>query len=309
MHAKEPPLRSIPARPETARALVKALIAVVVWGASFVAVKIALRDVSPLTVIWVRFAIGLLMVGGLMSMRRERVTVPGPALARFALLGFLGIAFHQWLQVTGLETAQASTSAWIVTTTPVFIAMLGRMVLRERLGLRRSLGIAVAILGVIVVVAKGDWHAFVHGQTFLWGDFLILVSAPNWAVFTILSRRVLQKHSAVVTMFYAMLSGWLIVTVGFISGGGIAELGRLSLAGTGAIVFLGVFCTGLAYIFWYDALKVMPAARLGSLLYVEPLVTVFVAALLLGEGILISLILGGLLILTGVWIVNRRISA
>jgi drug/metabolite transporter (DMT)-like permease len=70
--------------------------------------------------------------------------------------------------------------------------------------------------------------------------------------------------------------------------------------------FLGIFCTGLAYIFWYDALQLLPASQAGAFLYLEPLVTVVVAAVILGEPLLAASLSGGLIILLGVWIVNRN---
>ena len=71
-----------------------------------------------------------------------------------------------------------------------------------------------------------------------------------------------------------------------------------------SVGFLGVFCSGLAYIFWYDALKALPAAQAGAFLYLEPFVTVIVAALILGEPLLGISLLGGAAILLGVWIVK-----
>ena len=69
--------------------------------------------------------------------------------------------------------------------------------------------------------------------------------------------------------------------------------------------FLGVFCSGVAYIFWYDALKVLPVAQVGTFLYIEPVVTVIVSFLLLNEKITLAGLLGGVIILLGVWLVNR----
>ncbi len=71
-------------------------------------------------------------------------------------------------------------------------------------------------------------------------------------------------------------------------------------SGWTAIVFLGVLCSGLAYVYWYDALRVLPTAKVGSLLYLEPLVTMGVAAALLGEPIRISSVVGGVVILAGI---------
>jgi drug/metabolite transporter (DMT)-like permease len=286
-------------------AFVKVTFAVLAWGASFVATKVALQEVSPVTVVWLRFAMGVAILGAVVVMRRQ-FALPGRGdLAYFALLGFIGITFHQWLQSTGLLTAQASTTAWIVATTPVFMALLGRLVLNERLGWLKAGGITLAALGVLLVVSKGDWSALSSGQFGTPGDFLILVSAPNWAVFSVISRRGLQAHPAARMMFYVMGFGWLLTSVLLFTGPGLSEIGQLSLDGWMGIGFLGVFCSGVAYVFWYDGLQSIPASQVGAFLYLEPLVTVVVASLVLSEPLLIVTLIGGAIILAGVWIVNR----
>jgi drug/metabolite transporter (DMT)-like permease len=71
------------------------------------------------------------------------------------------------------------------------------------------------------------------------------------------------------------------------------------------VMFLGVFCSGVAYIFWYDALRALPVAQAGAFVYLEPFVTVVIAALVLGEAITMISFTGGLVILLGVWMVQR----
>jgi drug/metabolite transporter (DMT)-like permease len=72
------------------------------------------------------------------------------------------------------------------------------------------------------------------------------------------------------------------------------------------VTFLGVACSGIAYVFWYDALRVLPAGQVGALLYLEPLVTVAVAAVLIDEPVLPATLAGGFAILMGVWLVSRK---
>lgn len=278
---------------------------VVVWGASFVATKVAVKEVSPVTVVWMRFTIGVFILG-LATVLRGQFAVPARnEVGYFALLGFLGITFHQWLQSTGLVTAAATTTAWIVATTPIFMALLGWLVLSEKMSWRLVLGILVAVVGVLIVVSNGSIRSLVSGHFGSWGDLLVMISAPNWAVFSILSRRGLKNYPATRMMFYVMAFGWLFTSVLFLYGRGFGQWSKLSLEGWLGIGFLGIFCSGLAYIFWYDGLKALPAAQVGAFLYIEPFVTVIVAALVLGETFLGVSLLGGAAILLGVWIVNH----
>lgn len=284
----------------------EALFAVVVWGGSFIATKIAVGQMSPVAVVWLRFAMGIPILGAAVFLRRQ-FAWPKPAeWGYFALLGFIGISFHQWLQSNGLQTAQATTTAWIVSTAPVFIALLAWMVLKERITLVQGFGVGVALLGVIVVVSKGNLGNFFAGQFGVIGDFLIFISAINWAVFSILSRRGLKEHPSTRMTFWVMTLGWLITSVAFFAQGGPAQLPRLDSRGWIAMIFLGIFTTGLAYIAWFDALASLPATQTGAFLYIEPLTSMVVAAFILGEQVTWASLVGGAVILLGVWLVNRE---
>ena len=106
-------------------------------------------------------------------------------------------------------------------------------------------------------------------------------------------------------MFFVMLFGWLFSSIPFFSGPGLHQLSQLTLNGWLGIAFLGIFCSGLGYIFWYDGLQVIPASQVGVFLYLEPLITVVVAAIVLDEPLLLTTLLGGATILVGVWMVNK----
>jgi drug/metabolite transporter (DMT)-like permease len=287
----------------------KALFAVLVWGASFIAVKIGLIYVSPVTLVSARFSVGVIILGMAVVVRHQ-FTLPRPKdWLYFTLLGFLGITFHQWLQSTGLVTTQATTTGWIVATIPVFIALLGWLVLKEKINCVQVIGIILAAFGVLLVVSHGNFITLVSGKFFTPGDLLILISAPNWAVFTILSRRGLKTYPAALMMFYVMVFGWLFSTTLFVVGRGWNSIHYIGSDGWIALGFLGIFCSGLAYIFWYDALKVLPVTQVGAFLYIEPVVTVIVSYFFLGEKITIAGIIGGAIILFGIWLVNKnRIS-
>jgi drug/metabolite transporter (DMT)-like permease len=283
----------------------EALFAVAVWGASFIATKVVLRDISPVTIVWMRFAMGVIILGIAVTARQQFALLNKKEWSYFALLGFLGITFHQWLQSNALQTSEASTTAWIVATTPVFMAILGWFVLRERLGWVKILGILVAFIGVLVIVYDGDLSGISLQSFGKPGDILILISAINWTVFSVLSRRGLKNHPATFMMFYVMLLGWLLTSILFFATQKVSEIQNLTASGWAGLAFLGIFCSGLAYIAWYDALQTLGAAETGVFLYIEPLVTVVVAFFMLSETITLASLLGGGIILLGVWLVNR----
>lgn len=281
------------------------LFAIIVWGASFIATKIGVTEVTPITIVWLRFGMGVIILGIAVAVRREFALPAKNEWGYFALLGFLGITWHQWLQTTGLQTSQASTTAWIVATTPIFMALLGWLVLKEKLSWMQTGGIALATFGVLLVVSNGALSSIFTGNFGTPGDYLIMLSALNWAIFSALSRRGLQKHPAARMMFYVMIFGWLFSSIGFIAGDNWGEITKLSSGGWSGVIFLGIFCSGLAYIAWYDGLQAIDASKVGAFLYLEPLVAVIVAAVILAEPVTWVSLAGGAVILLGVWLVNR----
>lgn len=290
---------------KTLTAQLKLVAAIAVWGGSFIATKIAVGQISPVTVVWSRFLIGLLILGWF-AWRHGQLAIPTwKDGLEFAFLGFMGITLHQFLQSSGLVTSEAATTAWIVSTTPVFMAVLGWLFLKEHLGLTGVAGIALAALGVLLVVSKGSFNDMFSGSFGKPGDILILISAPNWAIFSVLSRPALQKHSSIKVTFYMLLFGWLLTSLQFLAGRHWVEYSQLSVGGWVCTAFLGIFCSALAYIFYNDGLKALPASQVGAFLYLEPLVATLVAAAVLSEPIVLATLAGGTQILLGVWMVNR----
>lgn len=295
----------------------EATLAVVIWGATFVATKIAIQEASPVTIVWARFLMGTIILGIAVLARKQFLLLKANELPYLMLVGFIGVTFHQYLQATGLVTAQATVTAWIVATIPIFSAFLGWIFLKERFTVIRLFGIFVASIGVLLVVTNGNLFSILRGGFGTTGDFLILISAVNWAVFSIISRYGLAKYSPTLMMFYVMLFGWLFSSVwlfGF--GPGISELLHTSTIGWISIAILGVFGSGLAYIAWYDALSALPVTQLSVFIYIEPLITTLIAGafqysglfqrLGIREDITLATLFGGALTLAGVYLVNKR---
>ena len=286
-------------------AYIEVAFAVIVWGVSFIATKLALRDLSPVTVVWLRFLIGVVILGIVAKVRHQFLLPRKQDWFYLALLGFLGVTFHQWLQSTGLLTVQASTTAWVVATTPVFIAILSWLFLHEKLDWQQVSGIILAAVGVLLVVSKGNIVGLLNGQFGTLGDILIFISAVNWAVFSILSSRGLKKYQPTQMMFIIMTIGWLFTSILFFTGGGLSDVFHITWTSFIGVGFLGIFCSGLAYIAWYDGLQALPATQIGAFLYIEPLVAVIVAWAILGESILLVTLAGGGIILLGVRLVQK----
>ena len=294
----------------------------VFWGASFAATKIALEQLAPPLLVFLRTAIGIIVLAIVAVWTRGSQTPLSISWMRLLTLGFIGVAFHQWLQALGLQSTSTTSTGWIIATIPIFAALLGWRFLREPLPALRLLGIGFGAVGVLVVISGGNLLRFFEGLAGQRGDSLILLSAFNWAVFTVLSKRWLFNESSVASnaksnpptafphliraMLLLMLMGAALMLPWVFSDQGGVAIRDLTLRTTGALMFLGIACSGLAYIFWYFALTKLEATETSALLYFEPLVTQAVAWIYLKEPLSVGIGLGGLTILLGVWMVGRR---
>ncbi len=291
---------------QRALARLKALVTVIIWGASFVTTKIIVEQMDPLVLVPVRTSAGALLLFLLLRRRGEWTGFArGRLLGALAVLGFVGVALHLTIQAVGLSLTSASNTGWMVSLTPIFIALLAWRFLGERFGPLQTAGFASAMSGalLIVIAQAGGLNIFSLPSTL--GDGLAFSSAITWAVFSVLSKRVIGQGRPAVLMVQVMALGCLMTLPLFVAREGWNELALLDARGWLALAFTVLLVSSLAYLFWYDALSTLNASQVGVFLYIEPLVTVLLAALLLAEPLRPLALLGGAAILGGVWLVTQ----
>lgn len=286
-----------------------ALAAVVLWGISFVATRAALREIPPVTLVFTRFALGTALLFGLLALRGRLSPPPRDAWPALAGMGFLGVFLHQMLQANALRLTTAVHAGWLIGLTPIWSALLAVIVLRERLGLTKVAGLVLGFAGALLVITRGQLSGGVLALPATRGDLLILASTVNWAIYSVAGRRTLARLGSARATAFAMLAGWMMVVPVFLWRAGWNDWPRLSAGGWAAVLFLGIGCSGLGYLFWYSALERLETARVAAFLYLEPLVTLATAVALLGEPVQATTVLGGLILLAGVFLVQGGAAA
>ena len=272
-----------------------AFVAVVFWGISFVATKAVLTEISPVTLIAVRFAIGALV---LLAIVRE--LPPRSEWLPLAVMGFVGVFVHQMLQSFALTMTTATSTGWLIGLTPIWSALLSAVLLRERFGGWKIAGLVAGFSGALLVVTRGDFSAAVFGRPSTLGDALILISTLNWSIYSVIGHKTIRRLGPRRATSGAMLFGAAMLQPFFVAQRGWREIPSLSATGWGALLFLAVGCSALGYLFWYGALEHIEVSRVAALLYIEPLVTLAAAVILLGEQVSGTVIAGGLIVLAGV---------
>ena len=285
-------------------AVLAALTAVLVWGASFAATKLALAEMSVPTLLFGRAALGTAVVALWAFARGDLRRVPGRDVGWVVLLALAGNVIPQLLQGEALLRSTSASTAWLVAVIPVVTAILAWAMLGERLE-GKGTGIALAFAGVVIVVAAGESLTTVLGLPSTRGDAMTLASTLSWALYTIWGRGFVARHSATVSMLHFLGASVLVLSPPFVIGSGWTELASLSTNALAALLFLGIGCSALAGTLWYVALERMEASRLAAFIYLEPLVAQVLSRVMLGEPLRATTVAGGAAILLGVWMVAR----
>ena len=284
------------------------LATVTIWGGSFASTKYALAQAQPMVILWLRLIIGMpILFAGLLWERSIRLPSIKEAVALF-LMGFQGIFFHQAIQSYAMKTAGAANANWMMIATPALVAILGRIFLKEKISGRGICGMILAAAGVALVIGRGTVATANSGGFGSIGDLIILLSVLNWAVFLIVSRRVLTKDlSPAFVIFWEMLFALIAATpFAIITGSDFSVIPSFTMGTWAALIFLGAFSSALAYIFWFKALSIFTVAKVAVFQFLQPIAGVVISYFLVGERFTPWLFIGGTMILCGVWLVNKK---
>lgn len=280
----------------SAKANAAAAIAALLFGASVVAVQIAVRDVPPLTLAFLRFGQGtMLLAAGLALFRRDLFHVARRDLPYLALLGVIFYTIFPVSFNAGLQYLPASQASLLLATTPLWTLLLARAVTRERLATRQIVGVIVSISGVAIVMTDRGL-----GQVSVIGVLLLITTALSGAIYNVLAKRALAKYNGVTVTFYAMLAGSLLLMPSLVG----SHLNLLSRETLALVAFLGVLGGAVAFTLWTVALRRLSPTEVAVYINLNPIAASLLAAAMLGERLTPAFVVGFVAVAAGVLIVN-----
>ena len=279
------------------------ILAVIFWGSSFIATKVALKELSPETIISLRLIIASIFLFITAIVYKKDFSINLKSHGAIFILALIAV-FHLMIQVTGLKYTTASNTGWIIGTAPIFMAILAAIFFREKIGLLKISGIIIAMFGLLLLIGKGNITNvdLINNK----GDLLVLASAFTWGVYSMENKKISLSYSPLMTILYLFIMMAVIIIPFNLNAASVNSVAHLSLNGWISILFLGLFCSGIAYVIWAYSLRDLESAKVGAFLYFEPLVTVLAAWVLLSESITFLMILSGTIITLGVVLVNKE---
>lgn len=282
---------------------------IVFWGLAFVAIEVALRSMSWITLTLLRFLTASAFFVAYLAWARPNPRIERRDVPAIALLGFLGFTgYHLFLNLGQSDPATtAGTSALVISTVPVFIAILAAWLLRERLTGARISGIALAFVGLAVMVLLGSPGSEFRLH-FTASTALIVPSSVFAALYAVLGKPYLRKYAPFQLVAYTIFFGTLFTlpVVALDASRTAQDVATMGLDGWLPVLYLGALPTFVAYGIWYWAMQRMEASAVGAYVYLSTLVAIVGGVYFLAESITVPIVLGGAMVIAGVYLAQHR---
>jgi len=276
------------------------------WGSTFVVTKETIVEIPPLTLAFIRVSIGALVLAPF-ALYRHRRAPPGQSLPWLAIaqLGFIGVAFYYTAFNLGMSRTSASQGALVQSCIPAMTALVAVVLLRERASRTRLAGIALSIVGVLVIFSGS---AAGHAGASLSGNVLIFASVIAWGVYTSIAKRIADFDSVVVTACIIGCGALMLLPLALFESG-TADFPMLTARGWAGMFYLGALASGIAFLVYNYSLRYMEAGQAGVFANLIPVVGVLSGIVFLHEPLSWRSILGGLVVMLGVWITGAQKSS
>jgi drug/metabolite transporter (DMT)-like permease len=274
------------------------------WGGTWVTGKLAVAAIPPMTLAAARFTVATILLWGWARTKGA----PGRRLVAADLplvlaMGLTAIAVYNVLFLYGLLLAPASDGAIIVPgLAPILTVVLAWPVLRERVSRWGAAGLITALAGLLLVMRPGGGQ----DPSRLLGDLLFFLGAFCWAIYSVIGKAATARFTPLRATLYGSVAGTMMLLPFAIVERGWTPLAASPPSAWLSVLYLAVFGTVLAFVFFYEGVSRVGAGRAASFAFLVPIFGVASSVVILGEDLAASTIAGGALVLLGLWLVQRE---
>jgi drug/metabolite transporter (DMT)-like permease len=280
------------------------VLMLLLWSLNYVAGKIALRTMDPVTLACFRLVLAAMVMLPIYfaQPRRKRTPLKAADIWPFTYLGFLGVILNQGLFTVGLNYTTSDHSAVIIAIGPVIVLLLARALGLEILTAGKILGMAISFVGVFLLETEGGSPS---NSPFLLGDTITFFGVIGFAVYAVLGKRIASKYDAVAMNTFNLAASAVLLLPLTIRQMMHLDWKAVSWGGWLGMIYMALGSSIAAYTIFYWLLRFMSASRVAVLSYFQPVVVIVLSVLFLSEHPTRNLLLGTALVLVGVYLAER----
>lgn len=277
------------------------ILAVICWGASFIGTKIACNVFSPLFLCLLRFLIAIVILTVYRALKHDTERPKGKDGRMIFLSSIVGVSLYYATENIAVDMTAASTASLIAGSYPVITALTGIVFFKDRFNTKRIIGILMAVAGVFILTNIDYSTQPEHASL---GNALLIFDGFLWAFYNYIIPAIDDRYSSMTVTYWQFVYGVIfMIPFAFI---GEPIHGEITFSVVLAVLFLSVICSVAAYIMYNYGLKKISAGAAASIMNLMPVAGLVLSALILHEVITVRHMIGGAVILAGVFISASR---
>ena len=284
----------------------KLLLVMLLWGGTFTSARLLGNELDPAVSAFIRFLLASLSLLALLWLEEGRL--PSLTFKQFAPLlgmGLTGIAMYNLLFFYGLAHSEAGRGSLITATNPLLTALGAIFIFKEKITPMRMVGFLLCLFGVILIISKGDFSSLLKDGIDL-GGLAFIGCALSWAAYTLIGRFLSDKLSSLAAIAYASSIGTIILFFAALNADLFGALQSITVNAGINLLYLSLLATVVGFVWFQDGVKILGAAKAAVFIYFMPVSAVFWAWLILDEEFTLLLAVGALLVISGIFLVNKK---
>lgn len=274
------------------------LVTSLLWGGNFVVAKTLVAHASPMTLTLVRWLIAVIVLLPLVWWKEKRLVPAKAAFMPLFLMGITGVALFNIFQFLALEQTTSTNAGLISTMNTMSIALFSFAFLKEKINGLQLLAMVLSLIGVFLVLSKGDWQLLWHFQLNT-GDLWMVAAVCVWGLYSVCSKWAMQTTSPLMATLYAGLFGVLILVPFTITDFTFSEIDSSFIL---SLLYTGVISTVVCMVFWNIGVQQLGATTSGIFLNFNPIFTALLAFLFIGEQLSWLQGIGGIIVILGCYL-------
>lgn len=276
------------------------------WGVSFLANKVALLELPPLVFTSVRHIGASILLLLLLALRRSTLKLARRDWLYIFGLGFIGIAVHQPLAMYGSAFTTAGNAGLLLSSTPVFVAIINHLIRWEHLERRAWLGVAISFVGMAAIIG-GDGSGYTFDRVTLGGDLICIAGSIMWALYTVLAQPLLRRHDAAQLSALILVAGTIPLLALSLPQFLTWDPKPVSATAWTSIVYSFLVSITLGSLIWNWGIKKLGAARASLYSNLSPAIALAAGALVLGDQMTPLRVGGAAVVIVGIYLARSSV--
>lgn len=276
----------------------------VIWALNFSVVKASLSEIGVHSFNSVRFILAAALIWGIIAWKRAWFAIPKRDWLPLLGIGLVGNLLYQWLFIVGIDLTLSANAAVMLGTIPIWIAIFSHLFTDERMNTLKFIGVMLAFTGVAAIVSGGENPLSIASDTFR-GDLLIVFAAVTWAVYTIRSKRFLQRYTPLQFSGVMTLTGAVFLTGLMFFSAESTDWASVSIPAYGGMIYSGALSIGLAYLIWNNGIVHVGPVKTSVYQNLVPVLGLIFGIVLLNESLSPMQYAGSAVVVLGIVITRR----